>query len=158
MTHPTPALPWVRDFTFVGGVTGFLAPFMVIHDLGYCVTTGLGGAATGALLGLFTARLLAGPARKWSKLVFLPAGIALGSLWGIGAALGTVLTGARHLLLLSVIFAGAAGAVQLGWFWLAYSYRRVNLRSTLPVVLLAAVLGAFLGGSGFAVLAILRAL
>src|SRR5689334_10981122 len=131
-------LPWVRDFTFVGGVTGFLAPYMVIKDLGYSVVAGIGGAVTGALLGLFSAALMSTRLRRWPKLVLLPTGVATPRFLG-----------------LTLVFSGAAGAVQLGWFWLAYCYRRVNLRSTWPVVLLAAALGAGLGYSGYAVLALL---
>lgn len=149
------SLPYVRDFSLVGGITGFLAPYMVIHQVEYSAVTGIGGAVTGALLGLLTAWLLAGSARRWRKIVFIPAGLALGALWGLGTALATAVTGSRDLLLLSLIFAGAAGAVQLGWFWLAYCYRRVNARSTSPVVALACVFGGGLGWTGFGVLAVL---
>ncbi len=149
--------PWVRDFSLVGGVTGFVAPYVVIHDLEYSAAAGAGGAVTGALLGLFTARLLAGSARRWRKFVFIPAGLVLGAVWGMGAALATAVTESRNLLLLSLLFAGAAGAVQLGWFWLAYCYRRVNARSTFAVVALACVLAGGLGWTGFGALAVVRA-
>jgi len=146
--------PWVRDFSFVGAVTGFLAPYMVIKDLAYATVAGAGGALTGALLGLFSAALMSTRVRRWPKLVLLPTGFGLGALWGMGAALPTGVA-TPHFLGLTLLFSGAAGAVQLGWFWLAYCYRRVNLRSTWPVVLLAAALGAGLGYSGYAVLALL---
>ena len=141
--------PWMRDFALVGGLTGFLAPFLVIREAGYATATGLGGAVSGALLGRFTSWLLASRARRWPKLVFLPFGILLGSLWGSSAALATVVGGARDVLGLSLFFAGLAGADQLGWFWLAYSYRRVNGRSTGAVVALASLLGSGLGYAGF---------
>lgn len=144
--------PWVRDFTFVGGVTGFMAPYGVIHDVEYASFTGLGGAVSGAVLGVFSAWLLSGFGRRWPKLVFLPVGLVLGALWGMAAAMTTVLTPMRNLLELSLLFAGVAGALQLGWFWLGYCYRRVNRRSTFPVVLLASVLGGGLGWAGFAAL------
>ncbi|MDP1828138.1 MAG: hypothetical protein Q8L48_32985 [Archangium sp.] len=148
--------PWVRDFTFVGGVTGFMAPYSVIRDVGYASLTGLGGAASGAVLGVFSAWLLTGFGRRWPKLVFLPVGLVLGALWGMAAAAPTALTSMRNLLVLSLLFAGVAGALQLGWFWLSYCYRRVNRRSTFPVVLLASLLGGGLGWAGFAALALLH--
>ena len=148
--------PWVRDFTFVGGVTGFMAPYSVIHDVEYSALTGSGGAVSGAMLGVFSAWLLSGRGLRWPKLVFLPVGLGLGALWGISAAMATAFTPMRHLLVLSVIFAGMAGALQLGWFWLGYCYRRVNRRSTWPLVLVASLLGGGLGFAGFAALALLH--
>jgi len=148
--------PWVRDFTFVGGVTGFIAPYSVIRNVEYASLTGLGGAMSGALIGVFSAWLLSGFGRRWPKLVFIPVGLVLGALWGMAAAMTTALSPMRDLIFLSLLFAGAAAAIQLGWFWLAYSYRRVNRRSTWPVVLLASLLGGGLGWAGFAGLALLR--
>lgn len=153
---PTRRWPWVRDFTFVGGVTGFLAPFGVIHDVGYCTLTGVGGAVSGAILGLFSAWLLSRSGRRWPKLLFVPVGLVLGALWGGSSVLITAFTPARQLLLLSVLFAGLAGALQFGWFWLGYSYRRINRRSTLGLVLLASFLGGGLGWAGVGVLALLH--
>lgn len=149
---PARRWPWVRDFSFVGGVTGFLAPFSVIRDVGYCTLTGVGGALSGALLGLFSAWLLSGSGRRWPKLLFVPVGLVLGALWGSSSVLLIAFTPSRQLLVLSVLFAGLAGALQLGWFWLGYSYRRINRRSTLGVVMLASVLGGGLGWAGVAVL------
>lgn len=145
--------PWVRDFTFVGGVTGFMAPYTVLRDVAYCSLTGLGGAVSGALLGAFSAWLLSGLGRRWPKAVFVPVGLLLGALWGTAAALTTAFTSMRELLELSVPLAGLAGALQLGWFWLGYGYRRVNRRSTVGVVLLASLLGGGLGWAGLAALA-----
>lgn len=146
--------PWVRDFFLVGGITGFMAPYSVIREAGYATVTGLGGATSGALLGVFSAWLLSGFGRRWPKVVFVPVGLVLGALWGIGAALPTGLTPMRNLMELSVLFAGIAGALQLGWFWLAYGYRRVNRRSTLGVVLLASLLGGGLGWAGLGLLSL----
>ena len=147
--------PWVRDFTFVGGVTGFMAPYSVIHDVEYASLTGVGGAVSGAALGIFSAWLLSGFGRRWPKVVFIPVGLVLGALWGMAAAMTTAVTPMRNLLVLSVLFAGVAGALQLGWFWLGYCYRRVNRRSTYPVVLLASLLGGGLGWAGFPALRLL---
>lgn len=151
-----PRWPWIRDFTFVGAVTGFLAPFAVIREVEYSSVTGIGGAVSGAALGVFSAWLLSGAGRRWPKLVFVPLGLLLGALWGVSSALATAFTPARHLLALSVVFAGLAGALQLGWFWLVYCLRRVNRRSTYGVVLLASLLGGGLGWAGLGALAILH--
>jgi hypothetical protein len=148
--------PWVRDFALVGGLTGFLAPYSVIHEVPYSAVTGVGGALSGAVLGAFSAWLLSGFGRRWPKVVFLPLGLIIGALWGSAAAMATVVTPARHLLVLSVLFAGAAGALQLGWFWLAYCYRRVNRRSTWGVVLIASLLGGGLGFAGFGAMMVLH--
>jgi len=50
----------VRDFTIVGGITGFLAPYFVIHDLAYSAVTDSEAPRSGALLG----PLLSGIARR----------------------------------------------------------------------------------------------
>lgn len=105
------------------------------------------------LLGAPTARLLRGVALRWPKALFLPLGALLGVAWGMGAALFTLLVpGFANVLVLSLLFAGAAGAVQLGWFWLIYAWRRVNRRSTAWVVALACGLSVFLGTAGFGAL------
>jgi hypothetical protein len=148
--------PWVRDFTFVGGVTGFLAPYSVIHDIGYASLTGVGGAVSGSVLGVFSAWLLSGRGLRWPKLAFIPVGLVLGALWGISAAMATAFTSMNNLLVISVLFAGVAGALQLGWFWLGYCYRRVNRRSTWPVVLVASLLGGGLGFAGFGAIALMN--
>ena len=145
-------LPWVRDFTFVGAATGFLAPWAVLRQADYAALTGLGGAVSGALLGVFSAWLFSGVGRRWPKWLLLPLGLTLGGLWGAASVAPTALTPLRSLLGLSLFFAGFAGALQLGWFWLAYSYRRVNQRSTAAVVALAALLGSGLGWAGLVML------
>ncbi|MBL8952136.1 MAG: hypothetical protein JNK82_15240 [Myxococcaceae bacterium] len=126
-------------------MTGFFAPYAVLHDPGYSTFTGIGGALSGALLGLFSAWLLRGFGRRLPKLVFVPVGFFFGALWGIGAVLPTAVGPMHDLLEVSLLFGGFAGALQLGWFWLVYGYRRVNLRSTWAVVLLASALGTSLG-------------
>ena len=146
--------PWVRDFALVGGITGFLAPFSVIRDVQYSALTSIGGAVSGAVLGLFSAWWLSCVGRRLPKVAFLPLGLIIGALWGSAAAMATAVTEARNMLLFSVVFAGAAGALQLGWFWLAYCYRRVNRLSTWGVVLVASLLGGGLGYAGFGALAL----
>lgn len=141
--------PWVRDFTLVGALTGFGAPFVLLRSLEYSLVTGLGGLVGGAVLGLFSAWVINRQARRWRRFVLLPLGLALGALWGATAGGATALVPhLRGLLGLSLAVAAIAGAAQLGWFWLAYSVRRVNQRSTWPVVLLASALGAGLGWVG----------
>jgi hypothetical protein len=144
---PTPRWPWVRDFGVVGGCTGFLAPFPVLRDLEYSALTALGGAASGLLLGLVSASVLADGPRRWHKALLPLLGMALGAMWGIAAALPTLFSPMRQMFGLSVMSAAAAGALQLGWFWPAYRHRRINRRSTWPTVLLATVLGGGLGYS-----------
>lgn len=142
--RPMPRWPWMRDFALVGATTGFLAPYAVLRKLEYAACAGLGGAIFGLALGAFSAHLLAGRARRWRKVVFVPLGLVLGGLWGAvaGASAAVVLPMALDL---SVVVAGIAGALQLGWFWLAYSVRRVNGRSTWLVLLLALLSGGGLG-------------
>ncbi len=155
---PDSRAPWVRDFALVGGLTGFLAPYGVLHYVQYSMAAGLGGALSGAVLGAFSSWLVSGFGRRWPKVAFLPLGLSIGAVWGSAAALATVVTPARDQLSLSVLFAGAAGALQLGWFWLAYCYRRVNRRTTWGLVLVASLLGGGLGFAGFGALALLAML
>lgn len=137
--------PWVRDFALVGAATGFLAPYAVIRSLEYSGFASAGGGASGALLGAFSVWLFSRVGRGWSKIVLVPLGLALGALWGGAAGLATGLSDHGEWLPLSVMFGGCAGALQLGWFWLAYAVRRVNCRSTIAVVVTATVLSGSLG-------------
>lgn len=147
--HASPRWPWVRDFALVGAVTGFSAPYAILRALGYSIVTGIGGLVGGAALGLFSAWLIGRYARRWRRLVLFPLGLLFGALWGATAGATTALVPElRKLLELSVIVAAFAGAAQLGWFWLIYSVRRVNQRSTWPVVLAASVLSGGLGWVG----------
>lgn len=148
LTLTVPRWPWVRDFAIVGGVTGFLAPFSFWRLLEYSLFAGVGGGVGGAALGLFSAWLMGRHARRWRRIVLFPLGLLFGALWGATAGAATGLSSdLRSLMSLSMIVAALAGALQLGWFWLVYSVRRMNQRSTWPVVLVASVLG---GGLGFA--------
>lgn len=147
--HAAPRWPWVRDFALVGAVTGFSAPYAMLRYLEYSLVTGLGGLLGGAALGLFSAWLIGRYARRWRRLVLFPLGLVFGAAWGATAGAATAaVPELRKLLELSVIVAAFAGAAQLGWFWLVYSVRRVNQRSTWPVVLAASVLGGGLGWVG----------
>lgn len=155
--HPERPWPWIRDFALVGGVSGFSAPFAMLRFLDYSLVTGLGGLLGGAALGSLSAWLINRQARRWRRFVLLPLGLCFGALWGATAGGATALVPQlRNLLELSVIVAAIAGAVQLGWFWLAYSVRRVNHRSTWPVVLVASALGGGLGWLAVFGLSVLR--
>lgn len=141
---PTKPWPWVRDFALVGATTGFFAPFSVLRNAQYAGLASLGGTLFGIALGLFSARLFAGRARRWARGVYLPLGALLGALWGAAAGLATAPVWPKAVGL-SVLVAGIAGALQFGWFWLAYALRRVNRRSTWAVTLLALLIGGGLG-------------
>jgi hypothetical protein len=147
-----PRTPWLRDFALVGGITGAAAPYTLLRSVEYSLFAAAGGAASGALLGLFSAWLLSGRARKWRRFVFIPLGLAVGALWGGAAGLATGLSSYSSLLGLSLVFSAIAGTLQLGWFWLAYAVRRVNGRSTVPVVVVASLLSATLGWAGLLLL------
>lgn len=150
-TQTQPRWPWARDFALIGGLTGFLAPFATIHEFTYSSLTGLGGALGGGLLGLFSAWLLSGEARRWTKVALVPLGLVMGCLWGLGAALPTVVLG-TDVLVISLILAGFAGALQLAWLWPLYWHRRANGRSTMALVVFSSLLGGGLGWLGVLVL------
>jgi hypothetical protein len=148
--------PWMRDFALVGGATGVLAPGMVLGFrgfVGYLIAAGVSGVLTGAVLGWATWRMLQGWLRRVPKLAWFPLGGAFGGLWGgivgtiagLGVSIGDVRNIHLEIALVSGAVAAVAGAVQLGWFWLAYSLFRVRRRSTWWVVTLACVLGPTLG-------------
>ena len=130
---------WIRDFAWVGGVTGLGAPLGVFAILGnlngetlaYLLLAGAAGAVSGASLGLLSCWLMAGRMRRWRRLWLCPLGLMLGPVWGVAAALATRFSSwGEATLNLSMIFAGIAGALQLGWCWPAYCVRRVNQRSS----------------------------
>ena len=147
-----PRWPWVRDFALVGGVTGFCAPYTMLRELEYSALAAAGGLVGGAALGLFSSWLISRYARRWRRFVLFPLGLFFGALWGAMAGGTTALVPSlRSLLVLSLLCAAVAGSVQLGWFWFVYSVRRVNHRSTWPVVLVASVLSVGLGFVGVVV-------
>src|SRR4051812_42666992 len=108
-----PARPWVRDIALVGAVTGFGAPFLVLWNVPFCAAAGLGGALAGAALGRLSASLLAGRARRWPKVAFLPLGLLVGALWGATSAVAGELTVAnKFFLVVAAAVGGIAGALQ----------------------------------------------
>lgn len=163
---PRAAAAWARDYAIVGGVSSFLALFVVSGAmLGWATLIGttLAGAATGAVLGT----MLSGHARAglgtlpWplAALVFL----AIGAAWGavVGAIGGTVLAMGMdgvfglghhrggfpadvHLLFMSL--AAIAGAAQLAWFGVAYLWADRRGVPRWPLVL-GAVGTPFLGAA-----------
>ena len=170
---------WARDFAFVGGVSSFLAPFLIAGTaLGW--STLLATSATGALSGALLGALLQGPLRRrdtdvdgahaggglatapWPLLVLLF--LAVGAFWGaiVGAVGATVLSydagglwGSPRGALGQVYsffmgFAAVAAAAQLAWFGVAYA--RMD-RARIPTwpLLVAACGTPFLGWAGLQV-------
>jgi hypothetical protein len=124
----------------------------MLRELEYSALAAAGGLVGGAALGLFSSWLISRYARRWRRFVLFPLGLFFGALWGAMAGGTTALVPSlRSLLVLSLLCAAIAGSVQLGWFWFAYSVRRVNHRSTWPVVLVALVLSVGLGFVGVVV-------
>lgn len=161
-TSPAPPLggriAWMRDFSLIGACSGALAPaFFWSHQPGYLAACGIGGAALGIALGFLLPPLLLGPVSRWPFAVLVVAGVGVGALWGAGAGFigGATQFGicdGLQLASLSATCGAIAGALQLGWFWLPYTLRKVRGRSTWPLVLAACVLS---GGLGLAAITLL---
>lgn len=134
-------LLWARDFSLVGAACGFLAPFAYFagQHPRYALATGLGGMAAGAALGPLSGALISLARRRLPKIAVISFGLVLGALWGGLSGAAPELFGHERFWLYSlersVGTSAAAGAALGWWFWLAYSYRRLNHRSIWPVVL-----------------------
>jgi|GEM_PF-1503325 len=144
---PRPA-SWARDFAVVGGVSSFLAPFLITGTLlGWptLLATTVAGTLTGAVLGRALQRPFRGRAQAaggtggltdlpWPLLVVLF--LAVGACWGavvggIGATLlstdkGAIFGAGRGSGLVEVYlyfmsFAALVGAAQLAWFGVVYA-------------------------------------
>lgn len=151
-------LPWMRDFTLIGAISGAAAPALFWLDRpGYLAACGVAGAALGLLLGLFLPPLLLGPVSRWPFAVLLLLGLGAGAAWGGAAGLagGLFSFGVNDrmgLVWLSGTCGAVAGALQLGWFWLPYTLRKAKAKSTWPIVLAACLMS---GGLGYAALSVI---
>lgn len=146
--HPVQPLPWIRDFVIVGAATGFIAPAMFLGSGNFLfpLLAGAGGAVAGLFAGWLSAHAMAGRMRRMRRYWLFPLGVLIGSAWGAVSGVTPYLgLDQVSLLGISAAVAGIAGGIQLGWFWFAYCVRRVNHRSTWPVVALACAVSSGLG-------------
>ena len=148
--------PWVRDLCLLGGATGIGAPLAAMVLSGfihtpeaslYLATSGVAGLATGAGLGAVTPRLVAWRLGRVPRITFLAIGGAVGTAWGllVGGVSGAAMAPHQGLWLLSALLAAPIGALQLSWFWLAATQRRVRRRPVGGMLAVAAVIAPLLG-------------
>lgn len=153
---------WSSDLALIGAASSFLAPFTIFgwSWVGYPVIAGVLGAVSGGVLGPVLRRLFHGVLGKTKVAPLLIAGLGVGAAWGAFVAAGaaavlTLLEGSGYLfsiIPLAAVCGAAAGAVQLGWFWLPYLLRRAHGRSVWPVLLGASLLAPALGYLGVGLL------
>jgi hypothetical protein len=134
---------WARDFALVGGVSSFLAPYLVVRDhygMDYIALSTAMGIGFGAVLGLVLPRILTrmGQIPFWALLFTL--GPSLGLLWGaaVGASSGQILK--ADMWMVSTLFAAPAAAFQFGWLWLPYTVVRAREKRAWPLVAFACVM------------------
>jgi hypothetical protein len=148
--------PWVRDLCLVGGATAVGAPLAALVSSGFLVapeaslylaTSGLVGLGTGALLGAVTPRLVAWKLGRLPRIAFLGIGLATGAAWGalVGAVAGQAVAPHTGAWALSALMAAPVGALQLGWFWVGSTQRRVRRRPVGGMLAAAALLAPVLG-------------
>lgn len=140
---------WARDLAFVGGVSGIVAPGLVIADPLFSLTAGLAGALLGAMLGAMGApalEWLRPRAPLWTLVLAAPiVGAGWGALSGVaGGLVGGAAFGSEAPLLGAIMGAGA-GMVQLGWMFLPYMVATVLRLPRWPVLLAASGLTPMLG-------------
>jgi hypothetical protein len=123
---------WARDFSFIGGMTGLLAPWL-LGDPTYIAAAAVTGAIAGAGLGAAVPGLL-NRMRHFKVPTLLLGGVAIGATWGgIAGAVAGLTT--PHLFWLSISVASIAGAIQFGWIWLPYVLKKIGHKRTWPLVL-----------------------
>jgi hypothetical protein len=142
-----------RDLAIVGGYSGLAAPLTVAGaelPAAYYAATLASGAALGLLVGKLLERRRDPP---WLAAVV---GVLVGALWGglTGVAGGFAVVDSPHRLFwISVIVAGVAGALQLGWLLVPI---QAFARWQLPRWPLLVAACAASHGLGYAALVILK--
>ncbi|MEO1268064.1 MAG: hypothetical protein AAFX99_08200 [Myxococcota bacterium] len=147
-------LHWMRDLGLIGGATSLLATAQLhgLYGWTFPIAACLAGVVTGIALGAVIHRLFSTWMRRWPIAVLLVMGPVVGALWGglVGLLASPTLFGfgSTDRMLIVAMVAAVAGAIQLGWFWLPYTWVRGRRKAVWPVVMLACLLGPFLGHAG----------
>ncbi len=141
---------WARDLALIGALSSFTAPLIAVPMIGwdYPIVASIAGALTGAALGWFAPGMLA-KFRRWPlSILLLVGGPIVGALWGatVGAsAIPMAISELPEAWWISPLVAGTAGALQLGWFWLPYTWLQARSKARWPLVVVAGCFGAPLG-------------
>jgi hypothetical protein len=108
----------------------------------FLAVSGTLGLALGALLGAATPRLVAWRLGRVPRIAFLGIGGVVGGLCGllVGGIAGVAAMRGPEGSLLGLL-AAPFGALQLGWFWVAATQRRVRHRPVGGMLAAAAVAG-----------------
>lgn len=140
---------WARDMAIVGGVTAFLAPLPAIllgATASFIGASAMTGCLTGGLLGAAMPGML-----EWLRGRIPLAGLVAlgpipGAVWGgVVGAMGFAFSGVTVPLVLCVLSASLAGAIQFGLFWLPYTVQTVRGGPLWPVVLGACIATPVIG-------------
>lgn len=109
------------------------------------------GGLSGAILGAALRTMLAGRLGRTPIGLLLVGGLFMGFCWGASVGIAGVaiadlhIFGATETLFMAGLLAGVAGAAQFGWFWLPYTILTARGRSSIPLILVASLLGLGLG-------------
>lgn len=129
---------WGKDFAILGGVSPAMALLSCgfFHPLLLTLVPAV-GAGVGYSLGRVLPRLLS---KRWATvpitLLFIPMAL-FGLLWGGAMGLASAAVVAPPFVVMITAFCALCGMVQLGWFWLPYTYRKAGERSPAPLLALA---------------------
>jgi len=133
----------------VGGVTSFLAPLPAIvlgATAPFIGVSAMTGCLTGAVLGAAMPGILERLRGRIPLAGLMALGPIPGAVWGgVVGAVGFAFSGVTVPLVLCVLAASLAGAIQFGLFWLPYTVQTVRGGPLWPVVLGACMATPIIG-------------